>query len=250
MTLPSLLAGVKSIYSNALREAGVTCDVCAAPVAAPYTVCYPCNSHARSGKQIADIVAPLSYALKGSQSMTDLYNYKEVSLASGVRESARDRLLTMLYESLSRHLPCLVNAGGPMIAVTTVPSSSRTRLGPHPLEEMLLAFGEGFPRIAIEYVGPGGDRSIRRVLDPSHFAILSGAIPRETHVLLIDDAWVSGVHAQSVAGTLKANGARWVSTVPLARVLSPSFDVTKNFLASRTLGAFNPDVCPLSGRVH
>jgi hypothetical protein len=50
------------------------------------------------------------------------------------------------------------------------------------------------------------------------------------HVVVIEDAWVSGASAQSLALTLKQAGVAQVSILSVARVLSPKWDPNKPFL--------------------
>jgi hypothetical protein len=180
------------------------------------------------------------------QAMRDLYNYKEID-RPGVAESARNRLFDVLFLTLERHLQCFADLGGPIGHVATVPSSGG-RAGSHPVDQMLVMFGAGFTRVPLTYIGPKGlAKSERRLLAPERFTTSATAVEGH-HVLLLDDAWVSGAHMQSAASALRLAGARWVTAVPIGRVISPGFGESKSYLANHPAPPFDPDVCPLTGQ--
>lgn len=190
---PDQLAALRSVFWNPDRTSGLTCSVCTTPaLGSDFRLCYQCNGHAQSPHQIADVVAPITYAVEGYQAMRDLYNYK--SAAGGQLETAaRNRLFNGLYLSLSEHMGCF----GGIDAVATVPSSGG-RTSAHPVDELRGMFGTGFQHIAVEYIGPARrDRQQRRVLAPDRFAVDASAVDG-CRVLLLDDAWVTGAHMQSV----------------------------------------------------
>ena len=72
--------------------------------------------------------------------------------------------------------------------------------------------------------------------------------PDASHVMLIDDTWVSGATTLSAAATLRASGARHVSVLVLARWLDPDYGPTNKFLTAMSQHAWrNPqDVCPFT----
>jgi glutamine phosphoribosylpyrophosphate amidotransferase len=176
--------------------------------------------------------------------MRDLYNYK--SGAGGQNEiAAKNRLFNGLYLSLGEHMGCF----GGIDAVVTVPSSGG-RAGAHPVEEMRRMFGSGFQHISVDYVGPARlDRQQRRVLAPERFSV-DVASTRGRRVLLLDDAWVTGAHMQSVAATLKLAGAGYVAAVPIGRMVSPTYGESKTYLDAHPALPFDPSICPISGTTH
>lgn len=234
------------MFSNPDRVSGLTCAVCTTPsLGAGYRNCFQCNEQERSGSELADIVAPITYAVEGSQAMRDLYNYKDQMVDNRTRFAARDRLLNALFVSLEQHLGCF----GGVDAIATVPSSGGRR-GGHPVEEMRGMFGEGFEQIQLTYVGPAGlDRQQRRVLDSMHYQVSAGPT-RGRRVLLLDDAWVSGVHMQSAAGALKLAGVAFVAAIPIGRVVAPKFEGTRAYLAQHPPIPFDPAICPIDGTRH
>jgi hypothetical protein len=221
--------------------------VCATPVDG-YPRCYKCNSLIAPGRRLANIVAPITYAVTETQAMHDLYVYKDPRYSAEVMAGAQNRLFTMLFESLSRHLSCFVAHGGGPLVVATVPSSG-PRSEPHPLTAALGMFS-AFDQATISYVGPPNlDRMARRVFAPERFSANRSEV-LDRHVLLIDDAWVTGAHVQSCAAALHAAGATYVSAIPLGRVLDQSRTETATYLRDHRQREFDPDICPITGLLH
>lgn len=62
---------------NTIREPGLTCPVCSAPIGAGYQLCVSCSRHAVSPHARADRVASLIYAVKpDTQAYKLVRNYK------------------------------------------------------------------------------------------------------------------------------------------------------------------------------
>lgn len=192
------------------------CACCHGPARPGFARCFHCGLHAESAPgMLADIVAPVACAPKGSRLATDLWRYK--SARAGSRE-AGTALLAMLLVFLRDEGPRLWQlAGGTAPACACVVPSGRGRPGPHPLQ--VLAQGSlALPWAALR-ARPGGD-PWARALDPGRFEApraLAGAA-----VLLLDDTWTTGGTAQSAAVAIKAAGARSVTVVVLGRHLPPS----------------------------
>jgi hypothetical protein len=250
MSTPDALASIRSTFWNPSRVSMQNCSVCTAPTDG-YAVCFNCLNHSRSGLRVADLVAPITYGVKSEQSYTDLTIYKSGSVPTGAKEAAAGRLIGMVHASLSLHLGCIATAGGQDIVVTTVPSTSGVRSSVHPLTEVLTMFGKGFVKTSLTYTGvPGLDRNARRALAADTFIVDGPADVVGKHVLIIDDSWVQGGHLQSCAVALHAAGARWVTALPIGRVLDPSFSTTKSFMESHRVRVFDPDICPITGAIH
>jgi hypothetical protein len=217
------LAGSWEILRNRARAATAglpavpepgpgVCASCRGPARRGFTRCFHCGLHAESAPGLlADVVAPVACAPKGSRLATDLWLYK--SERTGSRE-AGTALLAMLLVFLHDNAPGMWRAGGTVPTRACVVPSGRGRPGPHPLQALVhgcLALPWA-PLVA----RPGGD-AWARALDPGRFRApwpLNGAA-----VLLLDDTWTSGGTAQSAAVALKRAGARWVAVVVLGRHL-------------------------------
>jgi hypothetical protein len=176
-----------------------------------YVRCYQCELHAQSAPGLlADAVAPVAYAVKGSPLARDLWLYK-----AGRPESAAaaSRLLLLLLVFLHDHGPWLWRqAGMARPSHACVVPSGRGRAGPHPLQVLAAPF-LGLPWVSLR-ARPGGDPWARSV-DPGRFRARPGATGAE--VLLLDDTWASGASAQSAAAALKQAGARSVAVVVIGR---------------------------------
>jgi hypothetical protein len=188
------------------------CASCRGPARHGFARCFHCGLHTESAPGLlADVVAPVACAPKGSSLATDLWLYK--SERTGSREAGA-ALLAMLLVFLHDQAPGVWRSAATAPTCVCVVPSGRGRPGPHPLQE--LAQGcLGLPWAAL-VARPGGD-PWARALDPGRFRAprpLTGAA-----VLLLDDTWTSGGTAQSAAVALKRAGARWVAVVVLGRHL-------------------------------
>jgi hypothetical protein len=189
------------------------CACCHGRARPGFARCFHCRLHAESAPGLlADVVAPVACAPKGSRLATDLWVYK--SDRPGARE-AGGTLLAMLLVFLREEGPRIwQRAGMPAPACACVVPSGRGRPGPHPLQALVRGC------LALPWVPllarPGAD-AWGRVLDPGRFCAphpLTGQA-----VLLLDDTWTSGGTAQSAAVALKRAGARSVAVVVIGRHL-------------------------------
>lgn len=65
-------------------------------------------------------------------------------------------------------------------------------------------------------------------------------------MLLIDDTWASGGHAQSAATALHRAGAAKVSLLVAARWINEDYGDNASFIRGLTMD-FNPAICPWTG---
>ena len=66
------------------------------------------------------------------------------------------------------------------------------------------------------------------------------------HVLLLDDTWTTGAHAQSAAAALRRAEARAVTVLVIARWLDPSWSPTAVFLRDLVTRDYDVYRCPVS----
>jgi hypothetical protein len=193
------------------------CRTCRGPVRAGFARCYQCDLARReAGGLLADVVAPIGYAVKGGPLARDLWRYK--SGRDGAA-AAGERLRDMFAGFLRDHGQCVWRAagmaGGPA-AVAVVPSG-QGRPGPHPLAGVVRSC-VALPMAGLS-VGPAGAARGRDVT--IGWLRVSGQVAGPG-VLLVDDTWVSGGSAQSAAAALKLAGAARVATVVLGRHMDPA----------------------------
>ncbi|KOX01284.1 hypothetical protein ADL04_13525 [Streptomyces sp. NRRL B-3648] len=180
-------------------------------------------------------------AVKGEQYANELWRYKNV--AGPQRQYFRMGLAAVLWRFLAVHEPCVrAHCAVPSFdVVTTVPSTSGR--SDHPLQAL-----------AAEMVGVTRDR-YRDLLAPTPEASGLGraASPRRytstalrgENVLLIDDTWATGNHAQSAAAALKAAGADRVAIVALGRHLNTDYGDTADHVKHARLRRFSWNTCCL-----
>jgi hypothetical protein len=167
---------------------------------------------------LADVVAPAGYAMRGGPLAADLFQYKSDRAAPGERRAAAARLRELLAAFLADHGPAVWRAAGMAAgpAATAVVPSGQGRPGPHPLAGIVRSCVDlPLVRLAVrppEIHARGVNAGWVRVGDPV----------RGSDILVVDDTWVSGGSAQSVAAALKLAGARRVAVVVFGRHVNPA----------------------------
>jgi hypothetical protein len=240
-----------AIMTNPLRIPNVTCDVCTGPVPSPYARCYRCNRDARrEAVPVARRVIPLTYAVVGTQADRDMYRYKDLMpAAQRLRNPSYQRLLLLLLGFADAHASCLdVVALRPVTGMIVVPSL-RGRTGTHPLATLAAALPGHWARAELR-AALGVPESQRRDLRPEHFILPDSAAVLGGHIVVIEDAWVTGGHAQSAAATLLLAGAAEVSILVIARRIRTDFQrspVEASLQRILTDREYSLDICPITG---
>ena len=196
---------------------------------AGFARCYQCDlAHARCAGLLADVVAPVAYAVKGGRLAGDLWRYK--SGAAGATEAGA-RLAAMLDGFLREHGGQVWRAAGMTAGpgLAAVVPSGQGRPGPHPLLGIVASCVD-VPIVPLA-AAPGAAPRGRGLPDgvAASWLTVGGAVAG-TDVLLVDDTWVSGSSAQSAAAALKAAGARRVALVVLGRHVDPADPRSAEFL--------------------
>ncbi|WP_329301043.1 hypothetical protein OG410_23745 [Streptomyces sp. NBC_00659] len=238
------VVGLSDRYANFLIHPlppgpGV-CQICRGPARFGFPTCWWCHQAGTVlGAGVADTVVPISLALKGEQYANELWRYKN---APGAQQRYFSTgLAAVLWRFLARHERCIAHQCRVLgfDTVTTVPSTSDR--ADHPLRAM-----------AADMVGVTRER-YRDLLVPAPKAADLGrevSLARYTssalwgeNVLLIDDTWVTGNHAQSAAAALRAAGAGSVAVVVLGRHLNKSYGDTAVHIEQARLRRFAWDIC-------
>lgn len=229
------------------------CPVCCGPMDSSYSLCYSCHKRVEIFKdELADIVVPLSYAVRGHKDLQQFYSDLNQYKFDKPSLPAQQRLKAMMLLFRFHHQSCLESAvGRPISAVVAVPSG-KNRIN-HPLPSIAELFSvplDGLPGtllVPARFVGQS--RTGRaQVTNPDDFAIdsqLSG------HVVIVEDTWVQGRNAQGLAIKARRQGAETVSIVVLARMLDYTYSYTKLMVDSwADDDHFDPLVCPVTGEHH
>jgi predicted amidophosphoribosyltransferase len=221
---------------NPVRQRQVTCAVCTTP-ALGQDRCFACRQH-RAYAGLADASAFLTYAVAGQQSEDVMRGYK------APQSPAEHRIVVALLVivGLSGHAQCpQALAGAPVTHWASVPSLP-AQPGEHPL------------RAIVSNVAPGQEIRLAaaasarfpRDVNPHHFSA-GGPLPAGSHVLLIDDTWAGGGHAQSAALGLRRAGADRVSLLVVARWIRTDFKGNVAFLRELATRDYDPAICPWTG---
>lgn len=232
----ALVARAGGYLYNPVRQDGQTCPVCATPVYGRDR-CYKCELH-RHHDGLADASAFLTYAVAGQQSGYVMRGYK----APEPLPEHRTIVTLLVYVGLARHAKCsAVLARTPVTHWATVPSLP-AKPGEHPFHELAgrLAPGREVTLTAAESV------EYARAVRPDHFGV-QGSLPVRSHVLLMDDTWASGGHAQSAVLALRRAGAAHVSLLVAARWINRDYGGNVRFLRDLAKRGYDPETCPWTG---
>ncbi len=129
----------------------------------------------------------------------------------------------------------------PVTHWATVPSLP-PREGEHPLHSIVSRIAPG--REAV--LAAADEVDYPRDLDPGHFRAVA-PLPPGAHVLLVDDTWARGGHAQSAVLALRAAGAARVSVLVAARWINEDFGANAAFLRGLADRDYDPAICPWTG---
>lgn len=236
----ALVATAGGYLRNPVRIANKTCAVCATPVDG-YTRCFPCQSHlAANGQQLADAVAPLTYAAGGQQAAYMMRLYK-------APQPVGDHLSVvsmLMWVAISLHTKCIGALSGlPVTHWSAVPSLP-PKPGEHPLHRIVAvnppAASEA-PLLAVAGVNDPRDAGYGHFVSPT-------ALPPRSHVLVLDDTWTKGGHAQSAALTFRQAGAVKVSILVAARWINLGYGGNEEFIRQLKID-YSPRICPWTGSV-
>lgn len=192
------------------------CTTCALPVRG-YTHCPQCSTHINTGLALADRTGFLVYADRpNSQAYRMMFGYKQQLLRPQFEPVVR----ALLAVGLRAHFTCAAKLADTDDSGWAVVPSTKGR-------SVLAELVRGLSRSpSAEVVASFTGVIPNRTLSPQSWMIAHrAAMP--AHVMVIDDSWVTGSSAQSLACSLKQAGVRQVSILSAARVLSPDWEPNK-----------------------
>jgi hypothetical protein len=230
---------------NTIRTYRVTCAVCTTPCPG-YERCIPCQKQLREPGQRADQVAALTYVFANRQSGYVMKGYK--AQPRPVQEHREIVALTAIL-GLGLHSGCAGTLVGSDITHWSAVPSMPAKAVEHPLRRLVTQAAPG-----LECTLTGAATATNpRAIDSDHFRM--PPVPEGTHVLLIDDTWTSGGHAQSAVLAARAAGAAHVSVLVVARWIEPSWAVLDGerkidpeaYLRGLSAADYDPMICPWTG---
>ena len=231
----ALVSSAGGYLRNPVRQELLTCAVCATPVTG-FRLCYQCQRR-RGRTGLADATGFLAYAVAGRQSGYVMQGYK----ARPPVPEHRTIVTLLVLLGLDRHAGCAAPAGAPVTHWATVPSLP-ARPGEHPLHAIVSRLAPG----AEVALAAADEVEYSRDLHPGHFRV-PAALPAGAHVLLVDDTWARGGHAQSAALALRAAGAARISVLVAARWINEDFGGNAAFLRGLSGRDYDPAICPWTG---
>lgn len=230
---------------NTVRRVHETCAICAVPILPQYEYCHPCFERQRSQGDLADRVGSLVYAVKNPESQT--YKIARGYKADRPAPSHPGMMTALIALAYLGHLACLGSmTARPPMQWSVVPSLKHPDRS-HPLRNSLLKFAQPSGEVRLQGAAGVENRpGQHRAFNPANFVVDATTL-RTEHVVLIDDSWVRGDHAQSAAHALKLAGASEVSVLTVARVLDGQFGPNPEFIQRELIRPFDADLCPWTG---
>jgi hypothetical protein len=236
----ALVQAAGGYLRNVIREPQITCRVCAAPVGG-FDRCWRCEQ-ARRIVGVADVVAPLTYAIAGTPSAALVRDYKNHPVRS-VRECHSAVINGLVRLGITRHERCIGCAAGLAVSCRLVIPSLTSRPGRHPFAELAHTMNVASDAVALM---PAPDARCDRAINDK-FLLQPAARLDGQHVLILDDVWTTGSNAQSAALAVRRAGAAAVSVMVVGRWLNPDRRGTADFIATRLQRDYDPDICPVTG---
>ncbi len=211
-------------YVRAMRNplpAGAigACSTCRTFIPPQYDRCFPCSQT----PQHLDAVAPITYSENLGQMHTALRSYKDGPTEA--RAYALPRLAAILWRFLDDHETCVARATGVdgFDLVTTVPSSTPSRDDARSALRDLVGLARPAAGRFERILRATGEVQDGRAYSPRRYTATGRIDGRR--VLLVDDTWTTGGHAQSAAYALLNGGAEHVALVVIGRHLRPEWEV-------------------------
>lgn len=246
-TLREVLAELGGSFLRAVDRGPNGCRWCGGDKRPGFSTCYPCEHHYSRTEQ-PNSAAFLTYAAAGSTAGRLMRDYKAERPNPGVTAVTR-----LLLAHGMRHLGCAeALVGRPISHYALTPSTRHSP--PHPLARMVYR-----PHLAgvaeVTLVHRAGSAAAGRRQIDDRFTCPQ-QLPAGSHVLLLEDTWVSGATALSAVRALRAAGAAAVSLLCIARWVDiPDLDQPPNNALAlpalrRALSrerVFDQDRCPFTG---
>lgn len=212
-------------YERAMRNIAPPgpgiCATCWAFIDPSFPTCYRCGHQPAS----LDVVVPISYSEHQGQLHTALRNYKD-GASAGIRRNAAVRLAAILWRFLREHEACVARAAGveKFDLVTVVPSSDPDRDARPAFRKLTGWIRPIKPRLQ-RTLEPTGEVEGRE-FDANRFRTTSDVSGKS--MLLLDDTWATGGHAQSASQALLNAGSTKVALVVIGRHIRRDYEPVRD----------------------
>jgi predicted amidophosphoribosyltransferase len=194
------------------------CSICRTFISPAFQTCRPCHENPNN----LDAALAITYSVRGGQMHTALRGYKD--RPAPVQRYAMPRLAGILWRFLREHGACVASASGVGVfdIVTAVPSSTPERDDERPNLRTMIEWCDLVSSRFRRVIRATGTGLPGHTYDEGRYEgteLLSGQ-----SVLLIDDTWTTGAHAQSAAYALRQAGASRVGMVAIGRHVKPDYE--------------------------
>jgi predicted amidophosphoribosyltransferase len=224
-----------------------TCPLCRVFLDPERALCRACASQPNH----LDAIVPITYALRGGPIYKTLREYKNARL---LRHGtyATIRVAAILTRFLEFHEHCLATVAGVdrFDLVTTVPSGTpdrdETRANLRSIAAWSAPTSDRYDRL----LRPTGRGRWGRAYDPTRYEPIDPSPIENARILLLDDLWVTGGHAQSAAHTLRTAGATTIALVAVGRYLRPDWPAGEGSSCAHRLAASTTSFDPAECAVH
>ena len=182
------------------------------------------------------------YAFDGQQSGRLMYGYK----AAYPRPSHMQTVTSLAVLGIREHRRCVDRLVGVRATRWATVPSLRKIGTEHAFRIILTGKIKAGSEIEVAAAARENIHSPREVT-PTNY-VLRTEVPKGAHVMVIDDTWVGGGHAQSVAAALKSAGAGKVSILAVARWVDLTDEVSKRVHRQHIRDrVYDPNLCPWTG---
>lgn len=243
-----------SYLSPGKAQQAIMCQICHGAVGQSYVNCFSCHQALQQannlGLTLSNNRGYIFYSWSGSQTHANLTAYK-YGATEQAKIKAQTFVMLALQSTLFRHLRCVEKKTGvPISGWTCIPSlreSTAYNSTGHALFGLITRAFHGTASSVPHILVNGHPTTQTKTFDPDHFEI--AARPEMlNHVLIIDDTWTRGNHAQSLAAKLHISGAGIVSSLTMSRYLGSysSYPHQNTLLdhAKELMGTWKPTICP------
>jgi predicted amidophosphoribosyltransferase len=208
-------------YERAMRNVVAAgrgiCRVCWGFIDPDFETCYRCGHQ----PDHLDAMVPITYSEHLGQMHLALRNYKDANSAS-IRKHDAIRLAAILWRFLRDHESCVARAaGGDGFDLVTIVPSSKPERDKHSAFAELTSWIEPIKERLQRTLEPTGEVE-GRDFDSNRYRAIADLSGKS--VLLLDDTWVTGGHAQAAAHALTRVGAQKVALVVIGRHIHRNFE--------------------------
>ncbi|MEV7807421.1 phosphoribosyltransferase [Microbispora sp. NPDC088329] len=229
---------VISLYRNVPAARPGVCRICHTgpnnkPNGEPYEICSSCDRTVNGFRRHVEPVVPISLAVEegDDNGLFRLVARKEAVPASANRLKPATLMAATIARFYEAHETCLTGlAGGPFTTVTTIPSTRLDRpIAAFHIMPQVIGMVSALRPLYKPLLLPNDKYAsvlARRKSHPHAFQMMGtrngSQRLRGERILLVDDLFVSGAHAQSAASTLFEAGAEEVVALVIIRLIVPT----------------------------